>query len=359
MRAVAPAAAACPTGWQPFGARCFHAECTPTQWVDAQMDCAAHDGFLATSDSTDTNAFIRALVSLHPQASRGHLPVWIGLNDRGTEGQWQWVADNASIGSFGLPLGQSPWENGEPFDFGSNDEDCVFIGYNDCNGLWHNGQCTFRQSTSSAHRLPYVCELRAGSTRTWGPGNGIGLCNSISFGGGTMCTPRTTALPTASPTTSASPTSSAPSSFPTIEPTGLVCPAGWSAYGSRCFHGECTPMQWVDAQQNCVLHGGFLATANTSGANAFVRAMIQRGNASGPLPLWIGLNERGQTEDDWCEPLTSSFGRCPPLTVDSGWRAVGDGFKTASRGIVWRFGWWRLSEPTVVARRAIGPQWSR
>lgn len=73
-----------------------------------------------------------------------------------------------------------------------------------------------------------------------------------------------------------------------------ICPVGWYAYGQRCFHGECSRLNWNQAQNNCAAHGGFLATSDSASANTIILLMVQlAAGQSGELTRWIGLNRIG------------------------------------------------------------------
>jgi hypothetical protein len=79
------------------------------------------------------------------------------------------------------------------------------------------------------------------------------------------------------------------------------CPGGWHEYQARCFHTECTRLNWNAAQRNCGAHGGHLAVVNSSSISTRVRALVQLGvGATGSTgPYWIGVHEQRVVENDW------------------------------------------------------------
>ncbi|XP_041672171.1 CD209 antigen-like isoform X2 [Cheilinus undulatus] len=74
----------CPPGWSKFGESCFHVSNTTRSWNSSRSFCNSNGGDLAIINTKDKMVFVRGLVD-----SGNH--VWIGLNDRVSEGTWMWV----------------------------------------------------------------------------------------------------------------------------------------------------------------------------------------------------------------------------------------------------------------------------
>ncbi|MCB9532060.1 MAG: DUF4215 domain-containing protein [Myxococcales bacterium] len=104
----------CGAGWirGAFG-RCYRVE--PARgWTDQRSACRGAGGDLATINNERENDWIVYMLDLSAAA-------WIGLNDRGWEGTYEW--------SNGEDAGYRHWASGEPNDGGSwtSSEDCVQI----------------------------------------------------------------------------------------------------------------------------------------------------------------------------------------------------------------------------------------
>jgi len=97
----------------------------PKKWWDALTACFG-DGKLATWSS---DAEWNRIVELHKE-SGSHLGTWVGLYDKGTEGQWMFVDDDPRYCEKYTPgenCNKLPqWAPGEPNNAG-NGEDCAEI----------------------------------------------------------------------------------------------------------------------------------------------------------------------------------------------------------------------------------------
>ncbi|XP_070535732.1 macrophage mannose receptor 1-like [Ptychodera flava] len=69
------------------------------------------------------------------------------------------------------------------------------------------------------------------------------------------------------------------------------CPAGWRAYGDRCFQAfeEYNVVTWYDAQQLCENRGGSLATIDSLDLNTYIYAHLNLINNQ----YWFGLHDIG------------------------------------------------------------------
>ena len=109
----------------------FHSE---DDWGDARATCRGYGGDLITFDDEMENDWLAFLVGFNDES-------WIGLNDRGTEGNYVW--SNGSTASF------RNWNGGEPNNlFG---EDCsVVFPSGGGKGRWNDVDCS-----RSRH---FICE---------------------------------------------------------------------------------------------------------------------------------------------------------------------------------------------------------
>lgn len=107
----------------------------PTSWYGAEFDCQAQGGHLVSMHSIDEFQTIATKAEM-----LGMGDFWIGFNDEAVENQFVWTD--------GTPSDFTPWNAGEPNDYGAG-EDCaqVYAG----NGTWNDLDCNAG--------LRYVCKL--------------------------------------------------------------------------------------------------------------------------------------------------------------------------------------------------------
>ncbi|XP_076004152.1 macrophage mannose receptor 1b isoform X2 [Genypterus blacodes] len=103
----------CSNPWIPYNGHCFHLHRTPKTWTDAQLECRKEGGDLVSIRNVEDQGFV---ISQLGYASSDEL--WIGLNDRRTEGLFDW-SDHWHV-TF------TSWAFGEPA-VSVNAEDCVLI----------------------------------------------------------------------------------------------------------------------------------------------------------------------------------------------------------------------------------------
>jgi hypothetical protein len=108
-------------------------------WADAQSFCARFGYHLTSIRSASEDHWLEQTV-----ASLGNSKWWIGLNDIGKKGRWQWLD--------GTPYGYQHWGAGEPNDAGGM-EDCVQLNRFGVDGGWNDEPCD--------GALPFVCESPA------------------------------------------------------------------------------------------------------------------------------------------------------------------------------------------------------
>jgi len=101
---------------------CYRLAADTATWLDARAVCISWGGDLVHIESAAEDDFLTARVTID---------VWIGANDRASEGSMVW-AD-------GSPLGYANWGDAQPDDFNAQ-EDCgekrVLDG-----GAWNDGPC--------------------------------------------------------------------------------------------------------------------------------------------------------------------------------------------------------------------------
>ncbi|XP_047434291.1 CD209 antigen-like protein C [Mugil cephalus] len=107
--------------WVSFNGSFYYVSSTKKTWQDSRNDCLQRGADLMIINSQEEQNFAR----------RFRKYMWVGLNDKQTEGRWEWVNGNAMTTSY--------WSEGEPnggrrencgnvknfeYDYSWNDEDC-------------------------------------------------------------------------------------------------------------------------------------------------------------------------------------------------------------------------------------------
>ncbi|XP_039998644.1 macrophage mannose receptor 1-like [Xiphias gladius] len=121
----APETGFCSSPWIPYNGHCFHLNRTQKTWSDAQRECRSEGGDLVSIRNVEDQSFV---ISQIGYASTDEL--WIGLNDRKTEGLFDW-SDHSTV-SF------TSWEFGKPA-VSTDIKDCVLIRGE--NGNWADHVC--------------------------------------------------------------------------------------------------------------------------------------------------------------------------------------------------------------------------
>jgi cysteine-rich repeat protein len=124
---------------QKLGTHCYREYATSASWDTAEATCTQDpNGHLVTITSQQEFDFVYNNV-FDQNFLADTSPRWIGLNDKATEGAFQWVT--------GEPVVVTAWANGEPNNGGGN-ENCVEMKW--ANGAWDDQLC-------ATTRL-FVCE---------------------------------------------------------------------------------------------------------------------------------------------------------------------------------------------------------
>jgi len=111
-----------------------------TDWTTAKNRCETWGGSLATVEYALHNGNIRAVANTVSNSK-----VWIGYNDRTTEGSFVWDGRSSATG-------YTNWDTGQPDNFGSPPigQDCVSLDHG--NGRWDDASCT------TTGTYGYVCQ---------------------------------------------------------------------------------------------------------------------------------------------------------------------------------------------------------
>lgn len=107
---------------QTFQGNFYQLTSTAKTWTDAEAEAISIGGHLTSILSEEEQAFIESTFLVGSFSTK---PLWIGLNDAAVEGSFVWAS--------GSPLIYTKWKDGEPNNFGG-DEDYVAINWGTSRG---------------------------------------------------------------------------------------------------------------------------------------------------------------------------------------------------------------------------------
>eukprot|EP00058_Branchiostoma_floridae_P019226 XP_002604716.1 hypothetical protein BRAFLDRAFT_80311 [Branchiostoma floridae] len=226
-----PATTYCDDGWVIWENYCYLFRTQELTWQQAENRCSQVGAHLASVRTGQENEFIRS----HSAARK----IWIGLNDKGTEGTWRWT-DSTGVGYLN-------WLPNQPDDAG-NSEDCVEM---HTNGRWNDNRCNNNNVKQDS-----VCKKA--------PNNG-----------------------------------SPPPPRTTVGWTSHVCPPDWedNPLNDFCYQFHTGSFRtWHDARAVCQANGGDLVSINTPSESAYITGRVSL--VTNMATMWIGAHDQ-TTEGGW------------------------------------------------------------
>ncbi|KAK1790852.1 hypothetical protein P4O66_014704, partial [Electrophorus voltai] len=136
----------CEHGWKKFHGHCYRFFPRRHTWEDAEKDCREHSSHLSSVTSPVEQDFLNGESHTYQTLSTleqrlGHENVWIGLNDRTVEEDFQWTDS--------VDLVYENWRENQPDNFFAGGEDCVVMISREA-GRWNDVPCNYN--------LAYICK---------------------------------------------------------------------------------------------------------------------------------------------------------------------------------------------------------
>ncbi|XP_038058027.1 macrophage mannose receptor 1-like [Patiria miniata] len=321
-------------------------------WQDALYQCRVEGGDLISITGLEDQQFINSRLQFS-----GALYTWMGCNDLGREGGWEW-SDTS-------PFAFVNWDSGEPSNGMWNSplgqHCCTFISLY---GTWADRECEralgysckrnayiFKYFvTSTQRKLPDHSDVTRFRYNVW-PVDCANLCmNANSFtcrsfdyrredracylssddaasAGGLVTTYEgnhydyyerdwTVLVPTAPPPL----------------PSSYNCPTNWRGYDGYCYTFNTTQKNFQEAQSACRDMGAELVSIRDRNTNNFIRAYLHE-EAPSENRLWIGLTDQAReglfawsdgepvTFTHWSsgQPDNVDDEGCTAMNIDSGY----------------------------------------
>ncbi|XP_028996793.1 type-2 ice-structuring protein-like [Betta splendens] len=123
----------CPTGWTKYSGRCFHFVPRTLTWAEAEKNCQAMGGHLASMRNKEEYFWVQHMIATQ---TNSYPATWIGASTRKTDTDWLW--------SDGTKFTFTFWCKGEPNN--QNSQHCVQMNFSD-NKCWDDYQCDGQRSS--------------------------------------------------------------------------------------------------------------------------------------------------------------------------------------------------------------------
>ncbi|XP_078062893.1 C-type lectin domain family 17, member A-like isoform X2 [Mustelus asterias] len=133
----------CPSGWKLHNHSCYRFSIATENWDTAKRECESlNSHLLIINTDQEQNFAIKSMPDKNKQ-------YFIGLTDRGSEGNWKWVD--------GTPVSKSHWLKNQP-DNWNGDEHCGTVSKVDGEDVfgWNDVPCSME--------FPFICEKLAPSS---------------------------------------------------------------------------------------------------------------------------------------------------------------------------------------------------
>jgi len=292
----------CLQGWTDvLDLGCLHFGSEPSSWFGASSYCEEihPNSSMIEILSQDENDLV-SLVGNFIFPMTGLDGWWIGLDDIGHEGLWQWQP-SVTIASY------FSWAYSKPSSKPVNRNDCVYMFPNSSANIfvWTDFYCDYQDNDI---KIAPLCQIKDGSTST-----------TTEAPSPTSST-TTTEMPTSSTTTTEVPTTTSP----------RLCPESydqweWSHFNGNCYKFVNSSVRFNDAQSYCsnVDNNGDLASIHSREENDFIGKLIKNSGTASEY-IWIGGSVASY--EDLCNEN------------DDKW--------TWSDGTPWNYNNWYPGEPT-------------
>ncbi|XP_069120617.1 macrophage mannose receptor 1-like isoform X2 [Argopecten irradians] len=219
----------------PNSNNCYQFQDQQLDWNDARTTCRHQGGDLLSIESREEQFYIAARIQ-----TMSSIAMWIGANDRGSEGGWTWTDRS--------PFAYLNWQSGEPNDLHHN-EDCGAIFTQ--KGTWADYSCIQRNG--------YICKKQGRAHTTVKPSTTMRVPAGMMLG----------------------------------------CPNYWKPHGSSCYQFVSKSITWDQGRTLCRSRGGYLATIASQADQNFFVSQLPVNHTGG---YWIGLNDKlVQNDFQWSD----------------------------------------------------------